>query len=55
MAIDTDSYGHSYEVHVYTGFRSNANTKSTVQMMFVGTDSKSDNIDLNNKHNNKVS
>ena len=55
MAIDKESYGHGYEVHVYTGFRSNANTKSKVQMMFVGTESKSDNLDLNNEHHKKVS
>ena len=36
-----DDVEHKYEVHVYTGLRSNAGTDSKISMVVVGTESDS--------------
>ena len=36
-----DDADHKYEVHVYTGFRSNAGTDSKISMIVAGTESDS--------------
>ena len=54
MASDKEPYGYPYEVHVYTGFRSRAQTQSKVHMTFAGDNSKSETIQLDNKYNTEV-
>ena len=48
MALDSDVYTHAYDVHVYTGFRSQAQTRSNVSLCIRGTEGCSQVLSLDN-------
>ena len=48
MALDCDVNIHAYDIHVYTGFRSHAQTRSNVSLRIRGTGGCSQILHLHN-------
>ena len=48
MALDSDIFLHEYDIHVYTGFRNQAQTRSNVSLRIWGTDGCSQILHLGN-------